>query len=219
MKDRAPETLTVEDLRRGHEEYVKHEPRDAMYRVATFLVRHFWCNPSEDIDIADSLGVLLLTWNAGFYRYGQLDFGSLKDCIEKNLGTIEGFKKRDITTLNVSDEVAVKEVFNSFLLALRITKYKNGQEAQSPVSVAKALHILAPDFFPLWDDEIAKAYGCYWYSPGRGALKYWQFMLKMKKIVESLHGQQDEIKALSGQPVLKLIDEYNYSRFSKDWLG
>jgi len=218
MKHRAPETLTVEDLRRGHEEYVKHEPRDAMYRVATFLVKHFWRNPSEGIDIADSLGVLLLTWNAGFYRYGSLDFDSLKKCIDNNLETIEGFKKRDIKTLNQSDETVVKELFNAFLSALRITKYKNGQEAQSPVSAAKALHILAPDFFPLWDGRIAKAYRCYWYSPDRGALKYWQFMLRMKKIVESLQGQQDEIKALSGRPVLKLIDEYNYSRFSKDWL-
>jgi len=218
MKDCAPESLSIDDLRRGHEAYVKHEPRDAMYRVATFLVKHFWRNPSEDIDIADSLGVLLLTWNAGFYRYGSLDFGSLKGCIERNLDAIEGFKKRNIKTLNQSDEASVKELFNAFLLALRITKHKSAQEAQSPVSAAKALHILAPDFFPLWDDEIAKAYRCYWYSPDRGALKYWQLMLKIKKIVESLHEQQDEVKALSGQPALKLIDEYNYSRFSKGWL-
>lgn len=218
MKQRAPETLMLNDLRRGHEAYLKHERRDAMYRVATFLVRRFWRNPSEDMDIADSLGVLLLTWNTSFYRYGQLDLSSLKDCIDKNVDTIEGFKKRDIKTLNDSDEAAVKELFNRFLLALQIAKYKNGEKAQSPVSVAKGLHILAPDFFPMWDGEIAKAYRCYWYSPDRGALKYWQFMLRMKKIVEFLHGQHNEVKVLSGRPVLKLIDEYNYSRFSKDWL-
>jgi hypothetical protein len=216
MKHRAPETLSVDDLRRGHEAYVKHEPRDAMYKVATLLVKQSWGNPS---DMADGIGVLLLTWNAGFYRYGSPDFDSLHKCIEKNLGTIEGFKNRNITTLVETDEERVKQLFNDLLSALRRPKHKKSPEAFSPVSVAKTLHILAPNFFPLWDDEIAKkGYGCYWYSPDRGALKYWQFMLKMKKIVESLHGQHDEVKALSGRPVLKLIDEYNYSRFSKDWL-
>jgi hypothetical protein len=25
----------------------------------------------------------------------------------------------------------------------------------------KALYLLTPDFFPLWDEKIARAYGCY----------------------------------------------------------
>ena len=216
MKHCAPETLTVRDLKKGHEAYVNGEPRDAMYKVATLLVKQFWGNPS---DMADSIGVLLLTWNASFYRYGSLDFDSLQKCIEKNREAIEGFKSRDITTLRETDQAGVKELFDDFLSALRRPKHKKSPEAFSPVSVAKALHILAPNFFPLWDDNIAKnGYGCYWYKPDKGAAKYWQFMLKMRKIAESLQGQQNEVRALSGQSVLKLIDKYNYSRFSKAWL-
>lgn len=56
-----------EEFLKGCEEFEKHEKRDAMYKVATFLVFHFWGKPS---DMADGLGVLLLTWNQAFYRYG-----------------------------------------------------------------------------------------------------------------------------------------------------
>jgi hypothetical protein len=47
-----------EDFRKGCAEYERHEKRDAMYKIATFLVSHFWGKPS---DMADGLGVLLLT--------------------------------------------------------------------------------------------------------------------------------------------------------------
>jgi len=60
---------------KGVEEYEKHEKRDVMYKVATFLVSYFWGKPS---DMADGLGVLLLTWNQSFYRYGSFDFNKLE---------------------------------------------------------------------------------------------------------------------------------------------
>ena len=55
-----------EEFCKGCEEFERHEKRDAMYKVATFLVSYFWGRPS---DMADGLGVLLLTWNQAFYRY------------------------------------------------------------------------------------------------------------------------------------------------------
>jgi hypothetical protein len=216
MKDSSPRALTIEDLRRGHEAYVKNEPRDAMYRVATLLVKQFWGNAP---DMADSLGVLLLTWNSGFYRYGSLDFASLQKCIEKNLETLVSFRNRDITSLVEADEAKVKQLFRAFLLALRRPKHKKSPEAFSPVSAAKTLHVLVPSFFPLWDDEIAKkGYQCYWYTYDKGAAKYWEFMLQMKKIVVSLLAHPEEVNAISDRSILKLIDEYNYSRFSNNWL-
>ena len=211
MKDCAAETLTVEELKAGHEVYIKNEPRDAMYNIATFLVRHFWNKPAN---MADSIGVLLLTWNAGFYRFGLLDFNALQICIEQNFATIAMFNGRDITTLSDSDKLTVQQMFANFLLALKRHKYKKSPEAFSPVSVAKTFHLLAPKFFPLWDDAIAKAYGCHWGIDSRNAAaEYWTFVLKTRKVVEHLQGYSEEIRVLSERPILKLVDEYNYSRF------
>jgi len=55
-----------EEFLRGCEQFENREKRDAMYKVATFLIKQFWGQASE---MADGLGVLLLTWNQAFYRY------------------------------------------------------------------------------------------------------------------------------------------------------
>ena len=62
-----------------------------MYRVATFLVSHFWGKSS---DMADGLGVLLLTWNQAFYRYGIFDFDKLEKSITDTLHKIDNFRNR-----------------------------------------------------------------------------------------------------------------------------
>jgi len=77
--------LNREEFLKGCQEFEKHEKRDAMYKVATFLVSHFWNKPS---DIADGLGVLLLTWNQTFYRYGMFHFARLQKTLQMKLKTI-----------------------------------------------------------------------------------------------------------------------------------
>jgi len=88
-----------------------------MYKVATFLISHFWGKHS---DITDGLGVLLLTWNQAFYRYGIFDFDKLEKCITDNFQKIENFRNRDISTLSNSDGDGIKDLFNTLLEALRI---------------------------------------------------------------------------------------------------
>jgi len=200
-----------EEFIKGVKKFEKHEKRDAMYKVATFLVSYFWGNPS---DMADSLGVLLLTWNQAFYRYGNFDFDKLEKCIGDNLEKLRKFRNRNITTLSKSDESQIKAIFKEFMESLQIAS-GNMKGRKSPVAVAKALHLLAPNFFPLWDDRIAREYGCYYNNDP--AEKYIQFMRLMKEFSEkvkkyiNLSGAQDKT-------LLKLIDEYNYSKYTKRWI-
>lgn len=280
-----------EKFRRGIEEYEKREKRDAMYKVATFLVSHFWSKPS---DIADGLGVLLLTWNQAFYRYGIFDFDKLEECITDNLQKIENFRKREITSLSNFDENDIKDLFAGFLEALQIDvmrfsnknkrKYtksdlekilkelgiefdgtenlkalynsikssKMGDAVEfsnedkigakkeyveirisnlgdkereklysldkwmkiikrSPVSAVKVLHLLAPNFFPLWDDRIARAYECYYdVNP---AEKYILFCKLTKTMADRVRHYSDRLD----KTLLKLIDEYNYS-YTQRWI-
>jgi len=199
---------SCEEFISGCEEFEKHEKRDAMYKVATFLVSHFWGKPS---DMADGLGVLLLTWNQAFYRYGIFDFDKLEKCITENWEKIENFRNRDISSLSDIDVVSIKEVFAKFLEALKIDSGKK-QGTKSPVSVAKALHLLAPNFFPLWDDKIARAYKCYYNDMPED--KYLSFCKLTKTMV-------DELKScinLQDKTIIKLIDEYNYSKYTKKWI-
>jgi len=176
---------SCEEFLKGCEEFERREKRDAMYKVATFLVSHFWGKPS---DMADALGVLLLTWNQAFYRYGNFDFGKLEECIARNLKKIKAFRSKDISSLSEGED-------------------------KSPVAVAKALHLLAPKFFPLWDDGIAKGYGCHYSDDPAG--RYIEFCKITKAVAE---GVKDCVRQESNKTLVKLIDEYNYSKYTQGWI-
>jgi hypothetical protein len=201
---------TDSEFRRGFRAFQAQEPRDAMYKTAEFLVRHFWGQPAP---MANGLGVLLLTWNQAFYRYGPFDFEQLENCIASNQPALNSFRPRALLTSSPADDPAVRSLFRQFLDALKICEgIKKG--VSSPVAVAKALHLLAPDFFPLWDARIAIAHRCRYGS--HPTESYIRFMRLMKGWAERLQGAvdvQQEKKSL-----LKLIDEYNYARFTKDWV-
>jgi hypothetical protein len=200
---------TADLLIGGCKAFELHEPRDAMYKTATFLVDHFWGRPAE---MADSLGVLLLTWNQAHYRYGSFDFSKLEAGIRKNFTTLEGYRTKSILQYTLDDDPIIEGLFVEFLAALAIAEGKS-KGKQSPVAVAKALHLLAPGFFPLWDKKIASEYGCY-YLP-RAAQKYLEFMKISQKIARTL---QPDLALTTGKTLLKMIDEYNYSKHTKGWV-
>jgi hypothetical protein len=203
------EVSSPEEFTKGYLAFQQHEKRDAMYKIATFLIDHFWRKTPE---MADSLGVLLLTWNQAFYRYGPLDFDELEKCLSANLNLLDGYRKRSILSYSSADDEPIKYLFQQFHDALQICV--GGKKRASPVAAAKTLHLLAPAFFPLWDDQIARAYHCYYiYNP---ADKYLSFLTKMRQLAEKL---QTSVNAQgTGKTLLKLIDEYNYAKYTKGWV-
>lgn len=111
-----------EEFKRRIKQFEKLEKRDAMYKVATFLVSNFW--DKDFCKVTDGLGVLLLTWNQAFYRYGSFDFDKLENCITENFKKINKFINRDISSLSNSDEEDIKDLFNKFIDSLKINIMK-----------------------------------------------------------------------------------------------
>lgn len=200
--------ITAEDILRGSAEFDRREGRDSMYRVAEFLLEQWW---SEFSKMSDALTVLLLTWNWAFYRYGLFDQSALDACLEEHWDAIEQFHERDIATLTEDDAEAIGSLFEAVLDALRIAGGKS-EGKRSPVATAKALHLLAPKFFPTWDQRIARAYGCpYYSSPARA---YQRFSLITRDIAVRVAPSLPE----SHKSLLKRIDEYNYAHFTQNWI-
>ena len=201
--------LSPSEFKRGYLAFQAHEPREAMYKTATFMVEHFWGRPR---DMADGMGALLLTWNQAFYRYGAFDFDLLEEALRTNMAVIKELRSRDILSLVETDEPNIRRLFLKFLDALQIKEGKK-EGCKSPVAVAKALHLLAPGFLPLWDDKIAKAYDCH-YKPHPDR-KYVTFAYKMKTLARQL---QKHVPPDCDRTFLKLIDQYNYAKYTKPWL-
>lgn len=200
--------ITLKQLRLGCAEFRRRERRDAIYKTATFLVEHFWDKPPQ---IAEGLGVLLLVWNNAFYRNGPFDFDKLEACIDKHHGTLASFRRRTWRDYCESDDRQIGVLFRGLLPALEIAE-GTCKGRRSPVGVVKALHLLAPQFFPLWDEKIARAYGCF-YKPDPVA-SYSCFMRLTKDIAAAL---SEEI-GTDDETLLKMIDEYNYALHTKAWI-
>jgi len=82
---------------------------------------------------------------------------------------------------------------------------------RSPVSVSKGLHFLARSFFPLWDYKIAHEYECGYEK--RPAEQYYFFCEKVKHISALIKDYR--VCKGSGKSILKLLDEYNYAKYTK----
>ena len=112
-------------------------------RSRHFSVEHYWGKPT---DMADALGVLLLTWNNALYRYGVFDFSALEAVLCEEMNTLKAFRDRDIRSFVDEDKESIEGLFDAFLVALKIADGKK-KGTRSPVAVAKARHLLAPRSF------------------------------------------------------------------------
>jgi hypothetical protein len=86
-----------------------------------------------------------------------LIFQRLKNVLKPMPSSLERFRSRNILDFIPADEPEIGHLFHALLSALSIAEGSR-RGARSPVAVAKALHLLAPGFFPLWDEKIAQAY-------------------------------------------------------------
>jgi hypothetical protein len=131
----------------------------------------------------------------------------------------------------------IEELFTAFLDS---TAGKNAKfTRKSPTAVSKALNLLAPKCFPLWDEAISQEYDCWWVYSDFGLPEYIKFMKLAKMecadivteysqtyLIDNLDLAEQkliqECLSISGtsydRSLLKIIDEYNYAKYTKNWL-
>jgi hypothetical protein len=193
-----------DDLVRAHEAFREHESRDLFYRAATALVR-LAKEGAVDLTTGEAIAVLLRTWNAAYYRYhrsGAADYVVIETLITKHADWLDSAAQRTILSLTDADEESVLAVFGDF------------ESALGPVGAAKALHLLAPRFMPLWDRAIAAAYIGQLGPMGTNGWRYVQFMRRCRHQSAAAGG---DAVAADGN-ILKALDEYNYCVFTKGWI-
>ena len=204
MNERVRYSLSESDLLLARQKFLQYESRDLFYRVATELVR-LALNGQTKISVSEALGTLLQTWNSSFYRFhGKFDethFRTLENVLEERSEKWRRWRDRSIESIREDEKDDISEAFTALEMII------------GPVGAAKALHLLSPDFFPLWDRTIASRYGVALKSRGKNDVQYLRFVEITKQQVVGL----GNIK-LRSQGILKLIDEYNYSVYTKGWL-
>jgi hypothetical protein len=217
---------TVDEIVAGSMSFRKHEGRDAMYKVSTFLIEHSWLEPEE---VSDALSVLLLTWNQAFYRYEGPSSERLRRFLANHQTRLERLRSASILEFDEKrDGKMIRKLFDAALAGTRTSR------ARTPVGTAKTLHLLAPGLFPLWDIEIAKRCGVYWNDSGEAGVKYVDFMKSTRTLLVQLTEEGNPSSSArdggaarliaqceaNGRTVtlLKLLDEYFYAKFTKGWV-
>jgi hypothetical protein len=189
------------DITRARTLFERNEPRDLFYRAATYLIAQAH-EGKTPLSIAEAVAVLLQTWNRMYFRFHKFNFEKLERLCQEHQLVLAKCAARAIDSLKDDDKAVVSHLFQAF------------EKVLGPVGAAKALHLLAPRFFPLWDRSIAAAYRIPLGKAGSNGNRYWSFMLKIMPYVRALRVQMPECS----NP-LKSIDEYNYCKYTKHWMA
>lgn len=121
--------------------------------------------------------------------------------LARHAAWVRSVEARSIDSFSPADAEALKSVFVDF------------EKVLGPVGAAKALHLLAPDFLPLWDRAIAVAYGLELGPAGSNGARYVRLAYIARVQAARINGH-----TTPGRGALKAIDEYNYCRFTKGWM-
>lgn len=198
--------------------YLLNEPRDASYRLSAVFLDERWGNIKA---MCETIENLMFSWMPQIFYIGKNRpaFANLPDCISKWLDSLSSFRRRCIDSLENSDEDSIGELFWDFKDAL-----KNGRGQTSDVAAGKALGLLAPEFFPLWDSNIQVHYQRYDYFSFQCLMR--EFWIKivdsypssireegMSKIAE-LYCDMPVFGTHFPKTLLKMIDEYNYAKYT-----
>jgi len=203
---------TEDQLKAGVKSFYDREHRFQAYFKALNHVHFNWADVNE---MALGAKILLDSWHINFYRFGRFSLSALSDCISRNLEVVESYKIRNIISFSDSDETTVTSLFRDFLEALKGGK---DNDCRSPVAVSKTIHLFAPNFFPLWDNPISLAYDVLWGSAYSGISQYIVFCEKLRPLIEAISDYECVKHPLPPRSALKILDEYNYSRFTKRWI-
>jgi hypothetical protein len=199
----ADHRVTLGDIKKARAAFEGREPRDLFYRAGAELV-DLALRGSTSLTVTEALAVLLQTWNKAYYQYRKFDaehFSEVEALLARHGDTLAHLRQETIENLDLQRESKVLNLFKAFELVL------------GPVGAAKALHLLAPRFFPLWDRKIAKEYDVALGVAGSNGNRYWRFMLVSRDQCLDLTHQG----GFQGNP-LKALDEYNYCKYTKGWL-
>ena len=152
------------------------------------------------LTLAEALAVLLQTWNKAYYQYRKLDLhhlGAIERLLGRHQAALARHRRATLQAMTEREETTVSRLVIEF------------ERVLGPVGAAKALHLLAPRVFPIWDRTIAKAYDLSLGKAGSNGRRYWDFMFITRD-------QCAQLK-LDGN-ALKAIDEYNDCTHTKGWV-
>lgn len=154
--------------------------------------------PVEGLTEIEAVDLLVRVWNPGSSYTQALSLQAIDGLLEATASARNAFTGRDITSLTDNERSTVHAIFASFRTTF------------GPVGAAKALGVLHPRFFPIWDTRIATAYVGHAFR--KNPDHYLRFMDYCSE--QCRHVREHPF----GDGLLKVLDEWNFCVWTKAWI-
>lgn len=197
--------IEIERRWKFYDEYMKNKDSEVWFR-------------SKDIPLKEGLFLFgfIHSWDPNF----KGDLAKFLDIYQDIFSLIKDFKYVTIVEVELNDKVKniISIIFDRIAMCPRTKRYES-------TDASKILHAILPNLFIMWDDKIRKAI----VGEGRDGRCYaFKFLPKMQKAIKEYlesfikeNGGDYKSAALqiskeaNNYTLPKLIDEYNYVRYSK----
>jgi hypothetical protein len=206
----------------GCQKFVEDEQRDSTYMVTM----SYRLNHGSQSDLILAIKSLLVSWNWQLIQRDvdlrhQLD-KDVREAVMASNDLIQKFQTKRLETVDIG------QIFDQVAETFRIFSSKHSIQN---TGASKALHIINPDLFVMWDNRIR---ACYHRLHDDYRVKwspvdecYAKFLTTCSYIARSLEPEQEELvkshpsyTAYGFRKTLpKMIDECNFARFflSNEW--
>ncbi len=179
----------------------KKEPRYFCYELATELINKAKTNTDNwyrDVNTIKGILLLLFTWNFAARETKKLNFGNVGKVLQECEQELKELETYTIENIDAKVEEKIKKVFGKF------------KELMGQTGASKALSLLNPNLFVMWDTKIRKRLNkklIPGIDNGETPEKYLKFLYGVKEILENYRLKE---KLSSPSSIAKKIDEYHY---------
>ena len=179
---------------------LEHIYRDVLRKFGTIKL----CNLSED-NIECILNPYFLKWGKMGRVLGFKGVRRIGDRLKEMDAQLSKFQQEDLITLNLdimSSKIA--NIYDDIMNTEWLSK-KGKMKRVGPTSASKALHLVAPNLFIIWDRAIRNYYG--FKDNGEG---YIRFLANMQDWIRKLKPTIERLQKRYKKSCTKIIDEYNW---------
>jgi hypothetical protein len=179
------------------------EPRFFCYELARDLINKAKSdckNWYKDKKTSKGILLLLFTWNFAARETKQLNFENVGEVLQRCESELKALENYTIKNMDEETQEKVKRIFSEF-------KKLMGQTGAS-----KALSLLNPRLFVMWDTKIRKRLGKELIPGIKNGEKPEYYIIFLQGIQKIIDEYKLKEKVPSGTILAKKIDEYNYVR-------
>jgi len=206
MRKKMPDScinLTIADaLYKGlrfSNDFETHEPRSFVYTLALKMIKKDENDWQSDHSTQEAILLLLWSWNFAAKETKKLNFNNLGQLLQESLGDLKTLECVKIEDINGNNE-NIKNVFGKF------------KDLMGQTGASKALSLLNPDLFMMWDTKIRRGLGRIIPGIDNGSTveNYINYLNGIKEIIEQYNIRKN---VNNGDKVLKKLDEFHYVKF------